>query len=202
MCGCVLLSHEYKPCLWAGGRGCLVGWLICAGRKPTPPTSPQTRFIFLTLENTSTHQTLMMMMMMTAMVVETSVKYGHLTRLIAREDYIKLGECVSLTICIYNNLRAKDFQGQQAVTTLNSTDAFALMKNISQYNLTYVMETAFPAYNLAHACLICFRSSFCLFSSSSYSIFLSHIFQTYREAESTPQYVFMVWCLVKHRLKV
>jgi len=28
-------------------------------------------------------------MMMTAMVVETSVQYGHLTWLIAREDYIK-----------------------------------------------------------------------------------------------------------------
>jgi hypothetical protein len=32
---------------------------------------------------------MMMMMMMTVMVIETSVQYVHLTRLIAREDYIK-----------------------------------------------------------------------------------------------------------------
>jgi hypothetical protein len=32
---------------------------------------------------------MMMMMMMTVMVIETSVQYIHLTRLIAREDYIK-----------------------------------------------------------------------------------------------------------------
>jgi hypothetical protein len=31
-----------------------------------------------------------MMMIMTAMVVETSVQYVHLTRLIARENYIKV----------------------------------------------------------------------------------------------------------------
>jgi hypothetical protein len=33
--------------------------------------------------------TLMMMMMMTEMDIETSVYYVHLTRLIAREDFIK-----------------------------------------------------------------------------------------------------------------
>jgi hypothetical protein len=71
-----------------------------AGRKPTPPTSPQTRFIFVTPENTSAHQTLMMM---TAMVVETSVQYGHLTRLIAREDYIKYIRRESSKT--YNNLQ-------------------------------------------------------------------------------------------------
>jgi hypothetical protein len=32
------------------------------------------------------------MMMMTEVVFETSVQYGHLTRLIAREDYIKCRE--------------------------------------------------------------------------------------------------------------
>jgi hypothetical protein len=33
---------------------------------------------------------MMMMMMMTEMVIETSVQYVHLTRLIAQEDYIKM----------------------------------------------------------------------------------------------------------------
>jgi len=42
--------------------------------------------IYVTPENISTYQTLMM----TVMVVETSVYYGHITRLIAREDYINL----------------------------------------------------------------------------------------------------------------
>jgi hypothetical protein len=40
----------------------------------------------VTTEDTSIHQTLMMM---TEMDIEASVYYVHLTRLIAREDYIK-----------------------------------------------------------------------------------------------------------------
>jgi len=40
----------------------------------------------VTTENVSTHQTLMMM---TVMVIETSVQYEHLMRMLAREDYIK-----------------------------------------------------------------------------------------------------------------
>jgi hypothetical protein len=59
---------------------------IGAGRTPTPPTCPRTRPIYVTTENNSTHQTLMLK---TVMIIETSVQYIHLRRLLAREDYIK-----------------------------------------------------------------------------------------------------------------
>jgi len=35
---------------------------------------------------------MMMMMMMTEMILETSVSYTHLTRLIAREDFIEFSK--------------------------------------------------------------------------------------------------------------
>jgi hypothetical protein len=50
----------------------------------------------VTTEDTSIHLTLMMM---TEMDIETSVYYVHLTRLIAREDYIKTVDIVNCLSC-------------------------------------------------------------------------------------------------------
>jgi hypothetical protein len=48
---------------------------------------------------------MMMMMMMTEMVFETLVQYGHVTRLIAQEDYIKMSQPSSLKSISSSQLR-------------------------------------------------------------------------------------------------
>jgi len=57
---------------------------------------------------------MMMMMMMTDMVVETSVQYGHLTRLIAREDFIKFSSRERSRTCINGDYSPGDTMIPQA----------------------------------------------------------------------------------------
>jgi hypothetical protein len=67
------LSHTWRPVIKMFQRprdAPLAKHGQDAGRKPTPPTGPQTRYIYVTLETPLTQQT--MMMMMIEMVFETA----------------------------------------------------------------------------------------------------------------------------------